>query len=44
MQNILKAISKIIGNEITEDMDLLKVIGNGMQNYLFLLHMHYLFD
>ena len=27
MQNILKAISKIVGNEITEDMDLLKLIG-----------------
>jgi len=32
MQNILKAISKIVGNEITEDMDLLKVIGKVTNN------------
>jgi len=32
MQNILKAISKSIGNEITEDMDLLKVIGKVTNN------------
>ena len=32
MQNILKAISKIVGNEITEDMDLLKLIGKISNN------------
>ena len=32
MQNILKAISKILGNEITSDMDLLKVIGKISNN------------
>ena len=32
IQNILKAISKSIGNEITEDMDLLKVIGKVTDN------------
>lgn len=32
MQNILKAISKIVGNEITEDMDLLKLIGRISNN------------
>tara|TARA_B100000925_G_C21881623_1_gene418761 strand:- start:81 stop:722 length:642 start_codon:yes stop_codon:yes gene_type:complete len=32
MKNILKAISKSIGNEITEDMDLLKVIGKVTNN------------
>jgi len=32
MENILKAISKIVGNEITEDMDLLKLIGKISNN------------
>ena len=32
MQNILKVISKIVGNEITEDMDLLKLIGKISNN------------
>ena len=32
MRNILKAISKIVGNEITEDMDLLKLIGKISNN------------
>ena len=32
MQNILKAISKIVGNEITEDMDLLNLIGKISNN------------
>ena len=32
IQNILKAISKNIGNEITEDMDLIKIIGKVTDN------------
>ena len=32
IQNILKAISKNIGNEITEDMDLIKIIGKVTNN------------
>ena len=32
MENILKAISKIVGNQITKDMDLLKLIGKISNN------------
>ena len=32
MKNILKAISKVIGNQITKDMDLLKLIGKISDN------------